>query len=280
MDRLRFAFLVLSLCGAGLASAQPRPSCPELEAGAFSALPMVTPAGRGDRGRAVYCLANLRATEVEVRSGADAGSSPGWTVPVEGAGFALAARKLGNYHWLQARTEGPEGIITAAAPHYFANPGPAPPAMLQARKAELEIVPMPLPREHWKYRAGETWDFLLRFQGRPLPHAKLRLETSGGTQQVLGADEQGVVRVVFPDDFATDKRPGHAGHGGRAENRFVLAMGHTDLQGRYFLSTFSYKYGEPADQGKSYWAGAGFLLLGGLMGLPLALSRRKETAHD
>lgn len=281
MGRLRVAFLVLALCGAGVASAQPRPSCVELEAGAFSALPMIVPAGRGDRGKAVYCLANLGAGEIEVRSGADASGSPGWTVPVRGAGFTLAARKLGNYHWLQAREETPEGIVTAATVHYFANPGPAPTALLARPKAELEIVPQPLPREHWRYRSGETWAFLVRFRGRPLPGAKLRLETSGGTQQVFGADADGVVRVTFPDDIRSgpgSTRGGHA-HGRGGENRFVLAVGHTDPQGRYYLSGFNYRYSGPATEGRSGLAGAGFLFLGGLAGLPLVLARRKEIAH-
>ncbi len=243
--------------------------CRKVEAEAYTQLPLLVPAGRGDRGRAPYCLANLRAEEAKVRAGA---GEP-WSVPVAEAGFKVAARQAGNYHWLQAREETPDGVITASTVHYFSNPGPAPTAMLQASKAELEIVPQPLPREHWRYRADETWAFLVRFEGRPLPGAKLRLETSGGTRQVLAADAHGVVRIAFPADFrpAEDDHGGH--HGREPGNGFVLAVGHTDEAGRYFLTAFNHKYGQAAGAGRSLGAGLGFLLLGGLLGLPLVLGK-------
>ncbi|TCS73247.1 hypothetical protein EDC61_10215 [Sulfuritortus calidifontis] len=264
-------FWLAAALATAVQAAQPTADCRRLEARAFSSLPMLVPAGRGDRGQAPYCLANLHADTVAVHAGA---GSP-WTVPVAQGGFAVATRKAGNYHWLQVRQETQQGIVSASTVHYFANPGPAPTAMLLGPKAELEIVPQPLPREHWRYRAGETWAFLVRFKGRPLAGAKLRLETSGGTRQVFSADGRGVVRVTFPDDIGAGQSGHGAGHhGGEPENRFVLAIGHTDAAGHDYLSAFNYKYGQADAAGKSLGAGLGFLLLGGTLGLPLVLGKR------
>lgn len=275
-SRLRGCCLV-ALFLATPALAQRDPGCLERELGAYSVLPMLEAVG-GGRGAAPYCLVNLRAPATAVRSGADLGAEPGWDVPVVRQGFTLAPGKLGNYHWLQAREETPEGIVTASTAHYFANPGPAPSALLRQPKAELEIVPQPLPREHWRYRAGESWTFLVRFHGQPLPGAGVRLETSGGHQTVYQADARGQVQVNFPDDVRTATAPG-GHHGRQPENRFVLAVGHTDAQGRYYLTAFNHRYAQAADQGKDYAAGLGFLLLGGLLASPLAFARGKETKH-
>lgn len=164
MFRLTLLWLAASLATAAEA-ARPATDCRSLQTHTFTILPMLVPAGRADRGQAPYCLANLHAETVTVR----AGTGESWNVPVTQGGFAVATRKAGNYHWLQARQETQQGIVSASTAHYFANPGPAPTAMLQSPKGELEIVPQPLPREHWRYRSGETWAFLVRFNGRPLP---------------------------------------------------------------------------------------------------------------
>jgi hypothetical protein len=251
--------------------------CRVAEAATFSSLPMLLPAGRGNRSGAPYCLANLRADAVEVRDGAGGFAQPD-TVPVAAGAFKVDAGKIGNYHWLQAGETSQLGVLTASTAHYFANPGPAPTAMLHLAKAELEIVPQPLPREHWRYRAGETWRFLVRFQGRPLANTGVRLETSGGTQQVFRTGADGVVRVRFPADVAEPAAKGGHDHGRGGQNQFVLAVGLTDPAGRYHLTGFNHVYGAAADAGRSLPMGLGFLALGGLIALPLT-RRRKEDKH-
>lgn len=256
------------------------PDCGAIEGAAFSTLPMLLPAGRGDRGGASYCLTNLRATDVEVRNGKGGLQEPD-KATVEDGGFKVGTAGVGNYHWLQASEDSAAGRFTASTAHYFANPGPAPTAMLLVSKADLEIVPQPLPREHWRYRAGETWRFLVRFKGRPLADTGLRLETSGGTQQVLKTDANGLVKVTFPDDVKAPTRhgaSGHANHGRGPENRFVLAVGLTEPGGRYHLTGFNHSYGEAYDAGRSLPMGLGFLALGGLLATPLTF-RRKEKNH-
>lgn len=275
----RIAWLLLAAWAGTAQAARPGTDCRTAELDAFSTLPMLLPDGRGDRSGAPYCLANLRADAVEVRDGAGGFARPD-SVPVKVGGFRVGAGKVGNYHWLQAVEASPAGVVVATSAHYFANPGPAPTAMLHLAKAELEIVPQPLPREHWRYRAGETWAFLVRFHGQPLAYMGVRLETSGGAAQVFRTDADGIVRVTFPDDVAdevagTGRKGGHD-HGQGGQNRFVLAVGANDTDGRYYLTGFNHVYGAAADAGRSLPIGIGFLALGGLIALPLTI-RRKES---
>lgn len=263
---------------AALGARPPALDCRALERQAFTVLPLLLPGGQGDRQGAPYCLVNSGAEAVEVYHGRGGFQTEPATVPVRAGGFRLQAGGVGNYHWLQAKEDGAQGVITASTAHYFANPGPAPTAMLQLPKAALEIVPQPLPREHWRYRAEETWAFLVRFQGRPLAGVAVRLETSGGTQSVLRSDAQGIVRVTFPADVAEAPAQGGHDHGRGGRNRFVLAVAHTDAAGRYHLTAFNHVYGAAADAGRSLPAGLGFLALGGLMAVPLVV-RRKENEH-
>lgn len=275
----RIAWLMLAALASGAAQgARPAADCREAERSAFTTLPLLLAVGRGDRQGAPYCLANLQSEGVEVRNGAGGFEPSPATVPVSQGGFRLSAGKVGNYHWVQATEASQVGVVTASTAHYFANPGPAPTAMLQQPKAALEIVPQPLPREHWRYRAGETWAFLVRFNGQPLADTGVRMETSGGTERIFRTDSRGLVRVAFPDDVAEAPQQGGHNHGRGGQNRFVLAVGHTDAAGRYYLTAFNHTYGAAAGAGRSMAAGLGFLVLGGVLAVPLTL-RRKEGRH-
>lgn len=271
------ALLVLCLLASAADAARPPADCGAVEAEAFSVLPMLLPAGRGDRQGAPYCLSNLRAEVVEVWNGAGGFGSPK-RLPVRESGFKVSAGKTGNYHWLQATEDSELGVITASTAHYFSTPGPAPTAMLQLSKAELEIVPQPLPREHWHYRAGETWPFLVRFRGEPLANTEVRLKTSGGARREFRTDAQGMVRVHFPLDGADEAHAGGHDHGRSTQDRFVLTVDMKGPDGRRYLTAFNHSYGPPASAGRSLPFGLGFLALGGLIALPLAM-QRKERKH-
>lgn len=271
------ALLLLCLLASAAAAARPPADCGAVEAEAFSVLPMLLPAGRGGRQGVSYCLSNLRADAVEVWNGAGGFGSPK-RLPVRESGFSVSAGKSGNYHWLQATENSELGIITASTAHYFSAPGQAPTAMLQLPKTELEIVPQPLPREHWRYRAGETWEFLVRFQGEPLKDAEVRLKTSGGARREYRTDERGIARVYFPLDGAGEAHAGGHDHGRSQQDRFVLTVDLKGPDGRRYLTAFNHHYGPPASAGRSLPFGLGFLALGGLIALPLAM-RRKEGKH-
>ncbi|MEW6132523.1 MAG: hypothetical protein AB1591_05070 [Pseudomonadota bacterium] len=269
--------LLLCLMASTAGAAPPPADCGAVEAEAFSVLPMLLPAGRGDRQGAHYCLSNLRAEAAAAWNGTGGFGSPK-RLPVRKSGFGVSAGKTGNYHWLQATEKSALGVTTASTAHYFAAPGPAPTAMLQLPKAELEIVPQPLPREHWRYRAGETWSFLVRFWGEPLANTDVRLKTSGGARREYRTDERGIARVHFPLDATSGAHAVGHDHGRPEQHRFVLSVDVKGADGRRYLTTFNHHYGPPAGAGRSLPLGLGFLALGGLIALPLAM-RRMEKKH-
>lgn len=186
---------------------------------------------------------------------------------------------LGNYHLVSAREETDGHVHVASTVVYFPNPGPAPTAMLEQPRGELEIVPTRLPREHNNYRAGDTGSFVVRADGKPWAGAQVRLETANGTKSRLTANGKGVVEIVFPSDFKPVEMRPVAEHGRPVSSAFVMAV-EREVEGRHFLSTFSYRYSPNPFDGKSVWAGAGFALLGATLAIPLLRRRdaKKEVA--
>ena len=177
----------------------------------------------------------------------------------------------------RATSWAPSPATSAATVKYFANPGAAPTQMLGQAKSELEIVPQPLPREHWQYRENERWNFLVRYQRLPLPGARVHLETAAGSRADVVTDANGMVQLIFPADLPRQGN-GHAGgHGMAPAGKFVLAVMHQDGQHRY-LSTFNYTYSRDAMAGRSIWAGSAFMLLGGILAVPLLRRRQEDRA--
>lgn len=248
-------------------------------------LPLIEALPGRDRTNALFRLSHLTAGAVMAYAPGDQAPLPegmrfktdrlDWDIPVRDGRFRLESTGVGNYHWLQAREERPDSVKVASTAHFFSNPGPAPTAMLARAKTGLEIVPTPLPREHNQYRAGEAWDFALRFRGQPLAGATLRLVSDAGTQTHFASDAAGRVSVRFPADIKP--RAGQGAHGRSAANRFVLAVEHT-AEGRHYLTAFNGSYSENAFAQRSLFWGSGFLVLGGLLGLPLIV-RRKDPRH-
>ncbi|MGB2682269.1 MAG: hypothetical protein WBE39_13245 [Candidatus Competibacter sp.] len=266
---------------------QTEPAASDL-APAWTDLPLIEALPGRDRAAAAFRLNHLSAGAVTAYApGPQAPLPEGmrfntdrleWEIPVRDSRFRLESSGVGNYHWLQAREETPDSVKVASTAHFFSNPGPAPTDMLARSKTELEIVPTPLPREHNQYRENQERTFLLRFQGQPLAGATLRFVSDAGAESRFTSDASGRVNVRFPDDVKPAQgQSGHDGHGQPTTNRFVLAVEHED-QGRRYLTAFNYRYSEDAYARRSLLWGSGFLVLGGLLGLPLVV-RRKENHH-
>ncbi len=243
---------------------------------AWTHYPLLVTARGGDRGGVRVAAANLVAPVLDVYAPKNWSGEGHWELPLSAGAEVRPSPEVGNYHWLAARAAMPEYVAVASSAFYFANPGPAPTAMLDAKKSELEVIPRPLPREHAGYRAGEEWPFMVRFQGEPLKGQKLVLETANGSRAEFVTDGGGVAKIRFPDDFKP-ARSGEGGHGMRRQAGFVLAAEH-EAGGTGYLTTFNYSYGPGAYDNKSLWAGAGFAVLGMGMALPL-LRRRKENQN-
>jgi hypothetical protein len=69
------------------------------------------------------------------------------------------------------------------------------------QKTDFEIVPDPVPREHRHYQSGETWSFILRFQGSPVANIPVSLNTAHGNVVSGTSDKSGQVALHIPDDF-------------------------------------------------------------------------------
>lgn len=269
--------LITWLAMAGVAQAAPHEhGVPAAEGRAkpvaWSALPLLLPVGGrgGERDGAQLRPVGIAASELLVF--APDGSQKSYPVDAEGARIRSAAPTLGNYHWVLAREETPTHVGIASTTWYFSNPGPAPAKLLARQKAELEITPSPLPREHGSYRESEKWRFAVLFMGQPLAGKSLRMETEGGSRSVVQTDQNGIATVLFPRDFAASKGGGH----GRPKMNFVLAVEH-EAGGKHYRTTFNHTYTPDADRNRSLAWGGAFLLAGMLGAAPLL---RRRAANN
>lgn len=110
---------------------------------------------------------------------------------------------MDNYHAIVAEKDWgnhKEAVIRYEYRH--GRPSKRSPSRLTAQqKTEFEIVPDPIPREHYRYHSQQRWGFLVRFKGQPASDLKVSLETSNRTQLSAISDTDGRVEFRIPDDF-------------------------------------------------------------------------------
>ena len=108
-----------------------------------------------------------------------------------------------NYHALLAIRE--QDKLTEVAIRYLflhGKPtGNSPSELTHSDKVELEIVPNPLPREHWRYASNQEVAFIVRFRGQPLANFPVTVSTSNGSSLKLKTAQDGRLHVRVPDDF-------------------------------------------------------------------------------
>ncbi|MCG7990367.1 MAG: hypothetical protein JAY99_05685 [Candidatus Thiodiazotropha lotti] len=116
------------------------------------------------------------------------------TMPVSG---------VDNYHALVVEKDwGDHKEVIIRYQYMFGRPSKQNPVRLTAaEKSEFEIVPNPLPREHYRYHSQQAWQFLARYQGEFVANQPLTLSTSNGSEQTLNTDQHGRVTFLIPDDF-------------------------------------------------------------------------------
>lgn len=241
--------------------------------------PILAPGMARDAGRMATLLrpVGIEVAELQVFAADGPAEQRKVAVPVaaDGARIEPAAPKLGNYHWVIARSEKDGEVRVASTVAYFSNPGAAPTALLQVPKNELEIVPEPLPREHGAYRETEKWNFVVRMNGVPVPNQAVTLETEFGSRSTFQTNAQGRAVVLFPRDFKPAPQPQGAPGGhemGPRRAKFVLAAERED-GGKKYLTAFNYNYSPDADRNRSLAWGAAFGVLGMVAATPL-LRRR------
>ena len=197
-------------------------------------------------------------------------------LPLEMAGAKLDRPASGGFHWLSAREEQADKVLVASTVYFYGERGAKDPtAMFMQQKHELEIIPQPFPREHSRYRADESWKFLTRFNGNPLPNQKVVLETQNGTKTELVSDAQGVITVRLPDDFKAEEEQKETGKHSRGMpgSDFVLVTEHAE-GGKIYLTAFNSSYGKNAFDKRSLAMGLGFTLLGMVGAVPLLRQRK------
>jgi hypothetical protein len=200
-------------------------------------------------------------------------------LPLGMAGIKLDKPASGGFHWLAAREVQGNKVLLASTVHSFGERGAKDPtAMFMQRKHELEIIPQPFPREHSRYRAGESWKFLVRFKGHPVVGQKVVLETQNGSKTEWVSDAQGVLTVQLPDDFKPEPEASANGGHGMPGADFVLATEYAEGDKSY-LTAFNSSYGKNAFDKRSLAMGMGFVLFGMIGALPL-LRQRKTAKKD
>ncbi|MCW9013659.1 MAG: hypothetical protein OQL06_07735 [Gammaproteobacteria bacterium] len=144
--------------------------------------------------------------------------------------IALHPTGKDNYHALYASREH-NGVQESAIRYVYFNGKPtgrSPSEITFLNKTDFEIIPDPLAREHWHYKAGDEIAFVIRFKNTPLALHPASLATSNASVLESLTDTQGRVVFVLPDDFAKTipharaNEPGellihakHADHGNR-----------------------------------------------------------------
>ena len=116
---------------------------------------------------------------------------------------AFKGTGVDNYHAIVARRS--EGNLkeTAIRYHYARGKpsGRSSTELTAAVKSDLEIVPDPIPREHYRYHSAQTWGFIVRFNGQPLAGSEVYLTTAHGSEVTAVTGPDGRVSLQIPDDF-------------------------------------------------------------------------------
>jgi len=280
--KIRYLILVLGLALPAIQPVAAQSSEGHQHPGAWSSQPLlVKPAGRGSRTHKAFRPVNLSVGQMRIYPSIDPEEGDvSWEVPVEEGKAKIVSRggTQGGYHWLSAREESENSLRIASTVTYFSNPGPAPRDMLKQDKAELEIQPVYLPREHQQYRANESWPFQLQYQGEPVANAEVVFESQNGSRLAYTTDDAGRFDVLFPDDFPAEElqAKGDAGHGhGPARSAFVLSA-NLLRNDQNITSAFNYQYTPDAFADKSLPLGIGIAMLGMFAATPLLRQRKKK----
>jgi hypothetical protein len=191
------------------------------------------------------------------------------TQPLQPHHGAVTMPKTGmnNYHALVVEKDWGQSKETLIRYEYMhGRPSKRSPSELTTvNKTEFEIVPAPVPREHYRYLSDQLWGFQVRLHGQPLAGQTLTLETEHGTRLESVTDNAGYAEFRLPDDFP-DVVPGERDRR-RAEFSITAA---TDADGLAYQTTLSasYRLNPSHWQSRSMgWAvvGLGFIA-GGLIG--------------
>ncbi|MBN2896780.1 MAG: hypothetical protein JXK05_12910 [Campylobacterales bacterium] len=184
----------------------------------------------------------------------------------------LPKSAFGSYHVLVAQNDTP-ALYASALTYIYGHGKPSdrsPRLLTEYPKAQFEITPDPLPREHDRYTASKKYRFVVTCKGKPVA-AKVHLQTQNGTRETFESDAYGVVELTLPNDFKAVTT------GRRANAPASFTLGASLVQeGRTYETTLSAHYHvNPTDYWQSEPYGAAVALLG--FGLGVLAMRRKTN---
>lgn len=198
------------------------------------------------------------------------------TLPMSADSFTLPKPQMGGYYALVLTQRSANTLKSAI--RYLplqGRPVKISPTKLTAHpKADLEIVPDPLHREHDRYTASKAYRFVLMFHGKPLADTPISLETKNGTALSFKSGPEGSLKVTLPNDFSRVSV-------GRSENRpseFLLSTAYSEGDTLYQSTLSMPYYVNPNDYWQSQRLGTGAIVLGFLGGLFL-YRRTKGAKH-
>jgi hypothetical protein len=182
-------------------------------------------------------------------------------LPVEiGGRLVIKPTGMDNYHAVVAELDwgdSKEAVIRYETLRGEPS-GRSPQALLDLNKTDLEIVPDPLPREHYRYYSNTDWAFCLRFKGQPLPGTELTLATANGSSVSATTGSDGCATMTLPDDFEEVKP-------GRRNNEpalFEVSAEHA-ADGKRYQTLLMAEYNPNPDHWRSTGLAA-FVMLGGM----------------
>lgn len=128
------------------------------------------------------------------------------TVPltINNGKITLPKTGVDNYHAIVAkqRDDNSENVVIRYVYRHGKPSGHSTSELTAQNKADLEIIPDPVPREHSRYYSKQVWDFIVKFKGQPLVQHPVMLNTSNGTIMLKKSDDYGRVSFKLPDDFS------------------------------------------------------------------------------
>ena len=196
------------------------------------------------------------------------------SLTVENALVSLPRTGIDNYHALVVIQKHEKSIRSSVRYIYSrGRPSEISPTKITAfEKSALEIEPVLLPKEHNEYEGSDTYDFIVRFNGKPLVNQSIAFATSQETTETLTTDDDGRFSLTLPNDFTNvvmNKR-------GNKAAEFVLKTSYTH-EGVEHANTFTMPYYVNAtDYWKDEFGGALLLFLGLILGIYLFRNINKK----
>ncbi len=191
--------------------------------------------------------------------------------------YTVSGTGLNNYHLLMAeRYQDNKTEIAMRYVYMHGKPsGESPALLINYPKTDLEIVPSPLPREHWRYYGDRNYYFTITYRGSPVIDKAITLTTTNGSKLTAKSDHQGMVSFTLPDDFRNVKL-------GRSNNKaadFMFEVDHQNNEHRYVTSYSAPYYVNPSHW-QIQWEGFALMVVGFLGGLIFIDHKRREEEQS